>query len=398
MTTSKPFVQIIGPTPPPYHGVSVATQVLLNSLSSSHFFVIHLDTADRRGIAHVDQPDLWDVLLFIRQWLAHVWTLFLKRPRICYLPLSQSRIGFLRDSLFMIPCSLAGSSVVAHLHGANFDQVYENGGRIFQWYVDAVLKHVAAFVVLGEMLKPIFYRWARAENIAVVPNGVPEFIAGPADRKETVESGPLRVVFLSTLSRQKGLFVLLEAIPVVAQEYPNVEFHIAGPWWGTDTEETARTQLAATNQNSRVTFHGSLTGKDKMQFLNTGDIFVFPGIQQEGQPLTVLEAMCAGLPIVATDRGCLRETIVEGVTGFIVPPQSPQALAERVVQLIREPHTRNAFGKNARLRYEQEYTMPTFAARMAELLAQVIQSDYHKNPKTIDSSHGPEGDEYASRH
>ena len=328
------------------------------------FLVIHLDTADRRGIAHVDQPDLWDVLLFIRQWLAHVWTLFLKRPRICYLPLSQSRIGFLRDSLFMIPCSLAGSAVVAHLHGANFDQVYENGRRIFQWYVDAVLKHVAAFVVLGEMLKPIFYRWARAENIAVVPNGVPEFIAGPADRKETVESGPLRVVFLSTLSRQKGLFVLLEAIPLVAQEYPNVE----------------------------------LTGKDKMQFLNTGDIFVFPGIQQEGQPLTVLEAMCAGLPIVATDRGCLRETIVEGVTGFIVPPQSPQALAERVVQLIREPHTRNAFGKNARLRYEQEYTMPTFAARMAELFAQVIQSDYHKNPKTIDSSHGPEGDEYASRH
>lgn len=387
MPTRKETILIIGPTPPPYHGVSVATQVLLDALPSEQFSAVHLDTADRRGIAHVDQPDLWDVLLFIRQWLLHTTILIRKRPRICYLPLSQSRIGFLRDSLFMIPAFTVQSSVVAHLHGANFDKVYEGGGKVFKLYVDAILKRVTKFVVLGEMLKPIFHNWARPESIAVVPNGVPEPVPrGTGHLKATLEK-QVRVVFLSTLSRQKGLFVLLDAVPLVTTEYPHVEFHIAGPWWGTDTEETARKQLAAANLESSVTFHGQLAGDAKMQFLQDGDIFVFPGIQQEGQPLTVLEAMCSGLPVIATDRGCLRETVVEGETGFIVQPHSPKAIADRILQLIREPHTRKHMGAHARRRYEQEYTMSTFAARMADLFAQVIQSDYHENPKSMDSRH-----------
>lgn len=387
MTTHKDTVQIIGPTPPPYHGVSVATQVLLDALPASQFSVVHLDTADRRGIAHVDQPDLWDVLLFIRQWFAHLNILIRNRPRICYLPLSQSRIGFLRDSLFMIPAFLSGSVVVAHLHGANFYQVYEGGGGVFRWYVDRVLKRVGKFIVLGEMLKPIFHRWARPESIAVVPNGVPESSANRSDQPKFSLPAPLQIVFLSTLSRQKGLFVLLDAVPLVVREYPDVEFHIAGPWWGVDTEQLVRKQLEELHLASHVTFHGQLAGEKKMEFLQRGDLFVFPGIQQEGQPLTVLEAMCAGLPVVATDRGCLRETVIEGETGFIVPPNSPEAIAERILLMIREPHTRHRLGANARLRYEREYTMPAFAARMADLFAQVSQSDYHENPKSMDSRH-----------
>lgn len=385
---NEPFkILIVGPTPPPYHGVSVATQVLLDSLSSKRFSVVHLDTADRRGIAYVDQPDLWDVLLFIRQWLAHTTTIVRVRPQICYLPLSQSRIGFVRDSFFMIPAFLAGSAVVAHLHGANFDHVYVHGGRIFRWYVDFILKRVTKFVVLGEMLRTIFKPWAKPEAIAVVPNGVPESPAIDRSREGSDIFLRCRVVFLSTLSREKGLFVLLDAIPLVTREYSDVEFHIAGPWWGTGTEEGAREQLLATQQTARVTFHAPLIGEDKMQFLRSGDVFVFPGIQQEGQPLTVLEAMRAGLPVIATDRGCLRETVVEGVTGFIVPPNSPEAIAERLLYLIRFPEERHRLAKNARLRYEEEYTMPIFAARMADLFAQVIQSNCHGNPQTMNSRH-----------
>jgi glycosyltransferase involved in cell wall biosynthesis len=97
--------------------------------------------------------------------------------------------------------------------------------------------------------------------------------------------------------------------------------------------------------------------------------------------------MCAGLPVIATDRGCLRETVVEGVTGFIVPPNSPEAIAERLLYLIRSPEERHRIAKNARFRYEEEYTMPVFAARMADLFAQVIQSTYHRDPQAMNSRH-----------
>ncbi|HNA87192.1 MAG TPA: hypothetical protein PLB04_16570, partial [Nitrospira sp.] len=62
-------------------------------------------------------------------------------------------------------------------------------------------------------------------------------------------------------------------------------------------------------------------------------------------------------------------------------------IAERILLLLREPHIRQRLGANARLRYEREYTMPLYAARMADLFAQVSQSDYHENPKSMDSRH-----------
>jgi glycosyltransferase involved in cell wall biosynthesis len=247
------------------------------------------------------------------------------------------------------------------------------------------------------MLKPNFHLWATAENIAVIPNGVPEFSPTLGNKKEITALDPVRVLFLSTLSRQKGLFMLLDSGSLVIRECPNVEFHIAGPWLGSDTEELARTQLVSTGLTPHVFFHGALVADAKVEFLESGDIFVFPGIQQEGQPLVVLEAMCAGLPVIATDRGCLRETVVEGVTGYIVPPHAPDAIAARVLQLIRDPVGRKTLGQNARLRYEQEYTLPVFAARMADLFAQVIRSDYDVNQKRCPRISGVPSNENASR-
>lgn len=381
-------ILIIGPTPPPFHGVSAATRILLDSLASQRFSVIHLDTADRRGIAHVDQPDLWDVLLFLRQWVACLFMLVRNRPQICYLPLSQSRIGFIRDSFFMLPAFFVEASVVAHLHGGNFDQVYAQGGRVFQRYVDVVLRRVAKYVVLGNMLKPMFSPWATPECVAVVPNGVPDFFATERGEKETGNPAKFRVVFLSTLSRQKGLFVLIDAMALVAAESPEAELHIAGPWWGTGTEEMAHRQVLATRLTERVIFHGPLVGENKMRFLRLGDVFVFPGLQQEGQPLTVLEAMSAGLPVIATDRGCLRETVVENVTGFIVPPNSPIAIAERLLFFIRDRSAQEKFGRNARRRYEQEYTMSIFAARMGDVFSHVMRPDCQENQTEMKSTHG----------
>ena len=111
---------ILGPTPPPFHGVAVAVQTLLGSNLANRFQVAHLDLADRRGIQHVNKPDLHDVVLFVRQWLKLLRILINFYPNVSYLVLSQSTVGFLRDSLLIWPAYLRGSHVVLHLHGGNF--------------------------------------------------------------------------------------------------------------------------------------------------------------------------------------------------------------------------------------------------------------------------------------
>src|SRR5215207_1348336 len=98
MMIEKPKLLIIGPTPPPYHGVAVAIQSLLRSSLSEKYDVIHLELADRRGIQHVNKPDFHDVLLFITQWFRLLGLLIRRRPHVVYIVLSQTTVGFLRDS------------------------------------------------------------------------------------------------------------------------------------------------------------------------------------------------------------------------------------------------------------------------------------------------------------
>src|SRR5262245_65645680 len=112
----KPPIMIIGPTPPPYHGVSVATEAVLQSGLRERFHLEHLDLSDRRGIQHVDKPDMHDVWLFLTQWLKLIAMLRKERPIVAYLPVSQSTIGFLRDSFLILPVWLAGARVGLHLH------------------------------------------------------------------------------------------------------------------------------------------------------------------------------------------------------------------------------------------------------------------------------------------
>jgi glycosyltransferase involved in cell wall biosynthesis len=102
-------------------------------------------------------------------------------------------------------------------------------------------------------------------------------------------------------------------------------------------------------------------------------VFVFAGVQQEGQPLVVLEAMAAGLPIVFTDRGCLRETVVNGVTGCEVRVNDPNDLSRTLLWLFDHPEERQRMGQAARRRYETLYTLDRHVKRMTDVFARTLQ-------------------------
>ena len=100
------------------------------------------------------------------------------------------------------------------------------------------------------------------------------------------------------------------------------------------------------------------------------DIFVLPS-RREAQSLAVLEAMQASLPVVSTDVGAMSEAVTDGVTGFLVPPDDPEALAGRILELVRNAQMRAAMGLAGRRRYEQEFTPAVYERNVREILAQV---------------------------
>jgi glycosyltransferase involved in cell wall biosynthesis len=240
-------------------------------------------------------------------------------------------------------------------------------------YVAAVLGRVSRVIALCETVRDELAPLVPIERVIVVPNGIN---APPRSfgRQPGREGAPFRVLSLGSLCAAKGTFVVLDAARILRHRGANVQVVLAGPW--ASAEDHARAERVIHNESlaGLVTMTGPVSGERKWALFGGADVFVFAGIQQEGQPLVVLEAMAAGLPVLYTNRGCLRSTVQDGRNGFEIPVGDPAALAERILWLMTHTKECRRLSEASRLRYEENFTMAGHVHAMSEVLVSVTQS------------------------
>jgi glycosyltransferase involved in cell wall biosynthesis len=361
--SDRPRLHIIGPVPPPYHEQSIALDILLHSRLQDEFDVTHIDLAVYGGDGQDKRRHLHAAWSFMRQWLRLWRLLFIRRPRAVYLALSETSTGFIRDSLLIWPSVLLGARIVTHLHGGAFREWYESRWSPMRAYVRCVLRTVTRMIVVGESLRSILTGLLPDEKIAVVPNGV-EIHGDDRDRDQPDRARPWRVLHLGTLNRLKGTLVLLAAIPTILRHRKDVAFIFGGTWSDPLQKQVAEWYIEQHRLQPYVTFVGELAGSEREASLHSADLFVFPGIQQEGQPMVVLEAMAAGLPIVYTNQGCLRETVINGECGIEAYSEDPYDLAMRICILLDHPEDQRQFGRNASRRCRLYFNKDRHIERM----------------------------------
>ena len=172
------------------------------------------------------------------------------------------------------------------------------------------------------------------------------------------------------LSEHKGHRHLLQAMPYVLQDEPKVRLVIVG-------EGSLRTDLeaeaVALGLGDSICFTGFR--RDVLALIRGFEVFVFPSAQ-EALGTSVLDAMAMRKPVVATRVGGIPESVQDGVTGLLVPPGDPHALAEALCTILRRPEQGRAFGQTGRRRVEQFFT----AERMGAATLKVYQDVLDKRP------------------
>src|SRR5690606_8543792 len=118
---------------------------------------------------------------------------------------------------------------------------------------------------------------------------------------------PEQLLFLSSLRERKGLFLFLRALHELRRDNPAVRATIAGDWQDAAEKRRGMDLIRELNLESAVDFVGEVNGPEKVRLYRAHSIFVFPPTQPEGLPWVLLEAMSAGLPVVTTDQGAIRE-------------------------------------------------------------------------------------------
>jgi glycosyltransferase involved in cell wall biosynthesis len=359
---------VIGPLPPPVHGVTVSTSLVLgNRLLADRFSLVHLDTSDHRTGVNIGRWDLTNVILGASA-VRRLRRLLVGPRGVVYLPLSLSSGGFLRDSLFIRAAASRGWKVTAHLRGSEFPAFYAAQSKPYRWWIRNTLSKLSSMGVMGSSLTGLFDGMLPRERIAVVPNGTPDIY------KEGVERDPDSVLFISSLRPRKGVIEAVETALRVIERRPTAKFLFVGAW--VDEQLERRLRERARTAGDRIRFLPPTVNEEKQELLLSSGVMLFPPVQPEGHPRVVLEAIAAGLPVVTTDQGAIAETVIDGECGFVLDEADPEELADRVLRLLEDPQLRERMGRAARARYLAEFTQEQADRKLADWLTDIAASSH----------------------
>ena len=202
-----------------------------------------------------------------------------------------------------------------------------------------------------------------ARKVRLIPNGV-----DTARFAATAPARPIRrVVMVANLRAEKGHDVLIDAVPQILAAHPGTEFVLAGD--GPQREALA-VRARSRGVADRVQFLGQC--HDVPAVLAGADLFVLPS-RSEAMPNAVIEAMAAGLPVVASEVGGIPELITSGATGVLVPAGDASRLAGAVIELIEDPDRAFQMGHAARDFVTREFGFRRLVSRVEDLYLSAIE-------------------------
>lgn len=367
--TKKVSILILGKLPPPYLGPAVATEILLGSSLRDRYRLSHVDTNVHETLDTLGGFEVGKVVRNLGIYGRFARTLLRSRPDLVLVPISQTMLGFVKDSVFILLGWAVGSRVVVQLRGSTFDRMAQSRGAVGRAYIRAVLAAASGVIVLGESLRRVFERYFPPERIFVVPNGA-DFTFPDAERNSP--DARVRILYLGNLQASKGIEDVIVAVARLRDSgLEGFRVDVVGAW--RDPETRQRCVALVEERDLPVAFHGPVTGAGKLRFLADVDIFVFTPREPEGHPWVIVEALAAGLPVVATDRGAIVESVLDGWNGFIVDAEAPAQIADRLERLVADRDLRRRLGDASRRHYLAEFT----EARMIERMSAAFDALLH---------------------
>ncbi len=364
----RPWI-VVGPVPPVLHGVAFMTPHVLEGMRRADALAAHLDTSDERPAYTTNTLDLLNVWLALRHLFELVLLLRRHRRAQLYVPISQGRWGFLRDATLIGVARLARRPVTLHLHGGLFARFYAEAPGWERWLIRRVVGQVDGAWVLTDAHREIFDGLIPRERVRVLENTSEDVGVANGAGGERGADEELRLLYLSNLFPEKGCFDLIDALDELGERARGISLRLVGEAEPAVAEEVARRAAELAGRGVRVEYAGTRTGEAKMAEYRWADAFALPSrYPPEGQPLVLLEAMSAGLPIVASDHSGIPWTVRDGVEGLIVPQGDVGALAQAIARVREDAGLREELGANARRRYEEAYTNEAFYRALSELV------------------------------
>ena len=271
-------------------------------------------------------------ILFFSVFLIKYLFILVTAKNISIVHIKSSQNGsFIRKSIVLFIAKFFGKKTIFHIHGGEFDLFYWKSPHFIKKIITNVLDKSDLILVLSEQWKKIILKMSSNNNIKILYN--------PTIIKESVSScsEEVNTLFMGRIGTRKGAYDIIEAAKSLQNN--NIKIML----YGDGEIEQVQKLIDKNNLNNKIKIGGWIKGDDIDKAYNKADIFILPSYN-EGLPMSVLEAMSYGLPVISTPVGGTPEAVEDGVNGFLIQPGDYKTLAEKIDLLANNKELREQMG------------------------------------------------------
>ena len=372
---SKDRVLILGPLPPPIHGVSMVNKMIVDSnLLADKFFLTVVPFNFSKSIEDIGFISWKKIIEYFNVLFKLILTLARLRFKVVYFSISPIGKAFIRDSIFVLVIRLFRVKYILHIHGLGIKECYQSSSLIVRYLYRTVFGtgHV---IILSDTHK-YDVDFLSPQSIRVVPNGV-SFELRMIEKSLPDGSGNFTLLFFSNLVISKGVLLVVEAFEILQMRYnAPLQLRIVGA--DGDISAHMLRQMIALKGLKNVAIDKPAFGVAKEKIFYQSDLFIYPTML-DYFPLVLLEAMHAGLPIISTDTGAIREILGINMqsepSGLLLENKTAQALAESIWSLYNNPALAIRFSESGKKKAIELYSKHAFEQSIFDVLTQIISSN-----------------------
>ena len=386
----KPKILFIMHMPPPVHGAAMVGQFIHDSKLINDSFDCHyvnmavatrLEDIGKGGWHKVKGifRKLWEIRKVVKE----------VKPELVYITPNSAGAPFYKDFITVMMLKLMGQRIVMHFH--NKGVATRQNHKLDNWLYRRYFKNVK-LILLADALYGDVKKYVKREDVFVCPNAIPEINLATdcivskskanAVAKSPTENGTPHILWLTNIMKTKGIMEFLAALKILKDKGVKYQVDFVGGLTKEMTGDEFDTALTMNGLNDCCIYHGPKYGDEKYAFFSDADIFVLPSYT-EALPVSILEAMQFGLPVVASNVGGVSAQVEDGVTGYLLGGKLPimlntfrpeaHEIADKLETLLTDTNLRRKMGMAGREKIEREFTLEVFEKRMVEILSNNVE-------------------------
>lgn len=330
-------ILIIGPIPQPITGVSLANKTVLDNLNKKDCFnVDSINTSYNKFDENLGVFSLSKFIFFLK---LNFFAYKIFKANIIYITPGQTFFGILKYTVFILLSKILNKELITHIHGNYVGTEYSLLKGFKKNVFKYLLSKTSKGIVLSETLTGNMSPFIEENKISVLYNFVEDYLFTEEKiiEKKLKITKP-RIIFLSNLMKEKGIFELLEALKILEEKGIDYEAKIAG---NIDPMHKKRTEnYFKTLKNTQ--YIGVVHGEEKKALLLWGNIFTLATYySMEGQPISILEAMATGNLVLTTNHAGIPDVFKDTVNGFYVEKNNAESIVEKIKYTIENSETSN---------------------------------------------------------